>query len=390
METIADAFAGGVESGNKMIQGMQDTQNYQQDKQLQREALSQKVESQRMLLDNAKEQEALSLQSKAGLAKAQADHADIQIGDIGGQIKLLGSAIQDNKSNPELVDSYRTQMENLMLRQGQLGTVQAKAREEQKQQVFDTIRGAMFDPESGATKLRQLSSTVNEPGLTHIADVFENKVPLPSGKFFKDLSQGERDNFEVDLNRQLGPKGAERTAADIERDRARTAETERKTQADLNATLLKAQLLAAKQAGDADKARALEAKSRDKTNQITNLTAKHDMDKAKLETELYGNGTKLHPGIPETIPNPDYSMWNPSNHEPAQIPNPAFLKKQATLTTMEENFNSSLDLLSRADQTGATPPPKDTLSEEDKQAIAWAKANPKDSRAVQILKQHGM
>lgn len=255
-----------------------------------------------------------------------------------------------------------------------------KAKEANQLIDVATIKEAFTDPTASVSKLRLVGLQTGNQALGRLADQIENNAPIQApglqGRTFGSLSGMERSMYLDYLDKQLGPKTEqsaiaktlqigqqaqnERDKVDIEAQKSRDRQTD----------------IAAKREGMQDR----REKARDKSTAMDASEARYQRQKAKLEDDLYGRGNI--PGIEEEIKNPKSHMYNTAS---SKIPNPAYEAKLKQIKDLETSHEESMAKFEAADQT-----PKAKLTADDNQAISWAKANPKDPRAVKILKQHGL
>lgn len=232
--TLAQDFSGGYQAGV-------DISNAQSQSDSQTSLLSSQAEMAKMRVGAAKQEQALELAKKASLTTEQAKHAEWDMSQTQDQIKVLNSAIQGAKDNPELqaklINARDIASKDLI--DSQLNHI--KFKEAQRQLSYETASAGLLNPRSSVDELRTMAKDTNNPVLAKLADVYEDKAPIkmfadkdnPNGKMMSQLSPDEVEKFRAEMARNMGPQKSEKTASDYYNEQLRIAEIERKRQADL-------------------------------------------------------------------------------------------------------------------------------------------------------------
>jgi hypothetical protein len=343
-DTIFQSAMQGYQSGI-------DTLNYKQQSDDQTSILSDKAQESKIKLAADKEYQAKVLASRATLADQQRKNADANMGDLAGSLKIFDAAIGAVKKDPEQQQILMQQRGETLSQMASIATTQAKVREETSNQLYDDVRGGLLSSENPSQTFQQMADATTDQktksklsGLAHIMDP-NSTIPVPGYKKpYSQLTSEEQQTFKADVTRAFAPQKSEKTAADIMSERLKADETERKRQHDLEQESWENKRTAAQR----EKAEVASIKARDKSEAMEKAEDRYTKMRDRMETELYGDGSMAHPGIPETIKNPESSMFN---SKPAEIPNPAYDLKKKALIDLDKTHEDRMAKLQAADQT---------------------------------------
>lgn len=398
METLAQAFTGGWTSGIEM-------QDASEKSAAQTSILSDQAEATKMKLAEAKEEQINKLADQAAITQATKRNAEAKLDDIKGIHQIYGDAINANRDKPEVVERLRKKMYGLEEDYTNAQITRGKAMEAQRQEDWDIVNGGLTNPEASAGMIRERGKATGNQALEHIADVFENKMPIKtkSGlKLFKDLTPEEEQEFQISAASKIGPKSAQREQNDLarqlqaERDRAT-----RELLAEENARL-KAQDIANKQQKTGEDQ---DTKTIEKLSQADN---RYSDDIRRVEDTMRGQG--MNPAVPEEIDNPENRIGNLGKFKsdvPAKLVSPRYQELLQQKETLRQNylaarraFVSKLSPAAREAYLAENPEPAPIagtksatkVTYENPEAIRKAYKEGKLSKeeAKKLLESHGM
>ncbi len=230
-----------------------DLGNYREQQTAQTSILSDKATASRIAVTDLKEQQATTLAERAALQSSALRNSDADMNTLSGKVKVYQSALQENRSNPVLVQKIQNDLNSTFHEAAMKAQDNMQLRQEQQTEVYDNVMSAFDDPTTGAENLRNGAMNISDPTLRQralgISQILADKHPIPNSMGqkvpFSQLSPQEQEDFKDKIQQGLAPSAELKGLLAInkmkideakaqEAQRFHETETARKTKADAN------------------------------------------------------------------------------------------------------------------------------------------------------------